>query len=117
MARESSEQAAQRPGIVMPYPMARWHVFQGDTNDCGPHCVAIITNTLYGAHRVHPEDIALDLNRRGFPDRIPGWATMPWGLVGVLKRQGLQARWRKGLSTGALYENLSLGRPTIVIVG
>jgi len=75
------------------------------------------SNTLYEAPLVNAVALAEELNRRGFPQRIPGWATLPWGVVAALRRLGLHARWRVGASLGRLFANLDQNCITIVIVG
>ena len=99
------------------YPLARYHVHQRNSNDCGPYCVAMVTNTLYAGPFVNAAALAEELNRRGFPERIPGWATLPWGVVASLRRLGLRARWRLGASLKQLFTNLRQDCITIVIVG
>lgn len=99
------------------YPLARYHVHQRDSNDCGPYCVAMVTNTLYAGPFVNAAILAEELNRRGFPERIPGWATLPWGVAASLRRLGLRTRWRLGASLKQLFTNLRQDCITIVIVG
>lgn len=103
--------------IELPLPVARYHVHQRDTNDCGPYCVAMVSNALYGAPLVNAALLAEELDRRGFPERIPGWATLPWGAVASLRRLGLRARWRAGASLKRLFVNLRQNCLAIVIVG
>ncbi len=103
--------------IELAFPVARYHVHQGDTNDCGPYCVAMVTNALYGMPLVDAAALAEELNHRGFPERIPGWATLPWGTVVSLRRLGLRARWRVGTSLKRLFANLYQNCLTLVIVG
>ncbi len=103
--------------IALSSPVARYHVYQGDSNDCGPYCVAMATNTLYEGPLVSAAILSEALNRRGFPERIPGWATLPWGVVASLRRLGLGARWRVGTSLKRLFVNLRRNCITIVIVG
>lgn len=95
----------------------KWHIYQGNTNDCGPFCVTIVANGLYRAPLVNAHALAEELSRRGFPDRIPGWATLPWGMVRSLRTLGLEARWRFGVSFKRLFDNLRGAMVTIVIVG
>jgi len=103
--------------IKLSHAIARFHIYQRDTNDCGPYCVAMVTNALYGARFVHAEVLAEELSRRGFPERIPGWATMPWGIVAQLRRLGLRARWRVGAPFSDVFANLRQDLVTIVIEG
>lgn len=99
------------------FALDAWHVYQGKTNDCGPYCVTIVTNGVYGARLVNEKALAEELSHRGFPDRIPGWATLPWGMVRSLRTLGLAARWRFGVSFEQLFGNLRNGITTIVIIG
>ncbi len=103
--------------LRLAHPVARYHVYQGETNDCGPYCVAIVSNTLYRAHLVHADLLADELSRRGLPDRIPHWATTPWGVVSALRRLGLRAHWRLGQRMARLFTNLREDRMTIVVIG
>ncbi|MGC9394367.1 MAG: hypothetical protein ACP5J4_05885 [Anaerolineae bacterium] len=103
--------------VELSFQVARYHVHQRDMNDCGPYCVAMVTNTLYGAPFVNAEALSEELNSRGFPERIPDWATLPWGVVASLRRLGLRARWRPGTSLRRLFNNLRQDRMTIVLIG
>ena len=103
--------------IELPYPVARYHVHQRDSNDCGPYCVAMVANALYEGPFVNAAMLAAELDQRGFPERIPGWATLPWGAVASLRRLGLRARWRVGTSLKRLFVDLHQNCMTIVIVG
>jgi len=103
--------------VELSLPVARFHVHQRDSNDCGPYCVAMVTNTLYEGPFVNAAALAADLDQRGFPERIPGWATLPWGIVASLRRLGLRARWRVAASLKRLFANLRQNCLTIVIIG
>ncbi len=103
--------------VALSYPLARFHVHQGETNDCGPYCVAIVVNGLYGALLVHADVLAGELDRRGLPERFPGWLTPPWSLVAILRRLGLRARWRVGVRLTRLFDNLCADRISIVVLG
>jgi len=103
--------------VKLSLPVEQYHVFQRDSNDCGPYCVAMVTNALYGASFVNAEALSEELNQRGFPERISGWATLPWGIVGSLRRLGLHARWYLGASLRRLFDNLQQDRITIVMIG
>jgi len=98
-------------------PVARFHVHQRDSNDCGPYCVAMVANTLYEGPFVNAAALAHELDRRGLPERFPGWATLPWGAVASLRRMGLHARWHVGTSLKRLFANLRQNCLTIVIIG
>jgi hypothetical protein len=103
--------------VKLSFPVEDYHVCQRDSNDCGPYCVAMVTNTLYEGPFVNAEALSEELNRRGFPERIPDWATLPWGVVASLRRLGLRARWRVGASLQRLFTNLQQDRITIVMIG
>lgn len=112
MKTETPEQV-----IELSYPLARFHAYQGNTNDCGSYCIAMVTNALYCAPLVNAAVLADELNRRGLPDRIPGWVLFPWGLVGMFRRLGLRARWRFGVRLPRLFDNLRQNLIAIVILG
>ena len=101
----------------MPHPLPDWHQWQGRTNDCGPFSAAIVTNALLDAHAVDGALMAESMTGRAIPERIPNWATFPWGVVRALRRMAVRARWRVGASPSRLVRNLDEGRTTIVIVG
>lgn len=111
-------------------PLPDWHVYQGDTNDCGPFCATIAVNalreeavadadTLARALEQAPEDESIGQSWRAklLPARIKGWATFPWGLAYALRSMGFESRWRVGASSDRLRDNLDKGLTTIVIVG
>ena len=104
-------------------PLPKWHVNQGNSNDCGPFCVTILANGIRDANIVNPEKLAREmeseLKQRKYilPQRIKGWATFPWGVVNALRGLGLQARWRAGASIDHLLQNLDEDRPTVVVIG
>jgi hypothetical protein len=103
--------------VNLTHDFKTWHSYQGTSNDCGPYCVTMVSNGLYRAPLVSAAALAEELSHRGLPDRIPGWATLPWGVVGALRRLGLQARWRFGMSFQHLFDNLRGDVTTIVIIG
>jgi hypothetical protein len=88
----------------------RYHVPQGDTNDCGPHVTAMAINFCQGSYIVDAATLAREMNRprigRRFPPlvvrRVPDWATFPWGIADVLRQHGLQSSWRIGASEDQL---------------
>lgn len=104
-------------------PIPKWHVNQGNSNDCGPFCVTMIANGMRNANVINPERLAREMEtelseqRYLIPQRIKGWATFPWGVVNALRRLGFQARWRVGASLEYIQQNLDRDRPTVVIVG
>jgi hypothetical protein len=98
------------------------HQFQGLSNDCGPFCAAIVSNALKGTS-LWGDELAIEMNkpyRWGFipiPRRIFHWATFPWGVVNVLKSNGLAARWKMFKRAKDLQENLGNGIVPVVIIG
>jgi hypothetical protein len=104
-------------------PVPKWHVNQGDSNDCGPFCVTMLVNGIRDANIVNPVQLAREMEagsgerRYLLPQRIKGWATFPWGVVNALRRMGLQARWRAGASLERLQQNVDEDRPTVVVIG
>lgn len=103
--------------VKLAHPLERWHVYQGQSNNCGPTCVSIVGNALRDEGVVEAQSLAAEMDRRGFPDRIPGWATFPWALAGEFRRLGLQSRWRIALAEARLLQNLHTGIATVVILG
>lgn len=105
------------------HPLPKWHRHQGSSNDCGPYSAMIVANGLQDAPVVDADVLARAMEGppavRGslIPERIPGWATFPWGVVRALRRAGYRARWRIAVPVRELYANLNRQRPTIVIVG
>ena len=104
-------------------PLPKWQRQQGDSNDCGPYSVMIVTNGLRDAPVVDGDALARRMEgppgtrRSLLPLRIKGWATFPWGVATALRQQGLRARWRVWSSFRTLWANLNRGWPTIVLVG
>lgn len=105
--------------LISPYALGEWHVYQGATNDCGPYCAALAANTLLASPALDPVALARRMARpaRLLPDRIPGWATFPWGVTRVLRGLGLRARWQLGARPADLRAQLARGSVTIVMVG
>ncbi len=79
-----------------------YHIDQGDSNDCGPHVVAMAVNFWLGANTLDAATAGREMNRPrvgiGFPPlvlrRVPNWATLPWGIVDMLRAYHIPARWR-----------------------
>ena len=44
--------------VKLSFPVERYHVCQRDSNDCGPYCVAMVTNTLYEGPFVSAEALS-----------------------------------------------------------
>jgi len=107
-------------------PVYRYHQYQGSTNDCGPTSLAIAANALLGEERFQGPRVSQDMNGlvfelRPFPhfvvQRIPNWATFPWGIAHYLRKHGIAARWLPLGREGRLHHNLLANQITLVIVG
>lgn len=102
-----------------------YHVWQRDTNDCGPHVVAMAINFWRGNDERDATAIAQEMNRPrvgvDFPPlvvrRIPNWATFPWGMVDMLRLHGIPARWRFLASEDHLFRALDQNRLVMPIYG
>lgn len=98
------------------------HQFQGKLNDCGPFAAAIIMNAILNLD-LNGTNLALGMNHIRWHGllpvirRIPKWATFPWGVVDVLRENGLSANWKCCGQTSNLFANLLEDKITIVIVG
>ena len=98
------------------------HRYQGDSNDCGPYVVTTIVNALQGLH-LEPAQVAEAMNqpawrgRRPVVRRVPGWASFPWGLVDILGRFGLTARWRARARVAELVPALEQGWVLVPFLG
>lgn len=98
------------------------HQYQGQTNDCGPYCLAITTTTLNSIGAKGAE-VADDLNRVRWNSilptlrRIPGNATLPWGMQDGFRQRGLIATWRIFTPMQVLQDRLPLDNVLVVING
>jgi hypothetical protein len=105
--------------------IASTHLFQGDTDDCGPHVVTMAVNFWHGEDRLNAPDVARTMNQPrvgvGFPPlvirRIPNWATFPWGMADMLRLHGIPARWRLLASEDHLHRALRENRLLMPIYG
>ena len=97
-------------------PLPKWHVNQGNSNDCGPFCATIVANGIRDANIINPERLARQMeggpDQRHYllPQRIKGWATFPWGVANALRSMGFKARWRVGSSFKRLQQNVDADR-------
>ncbi|HNT73393.1 MAG TPA: C39 family peptidase [Anaerolineae bacterium] len=107
-------------------PVYRYHQHQGETNDCGPTCLAMAANARLGEARFLGAAVAQEMNRwrpsarpklQMTPPRIRRWATFPWGIVQYLRDHGIAARWAVGGTLERLRRNLLDDRITLVIIG
>lgn len=98
------------------------HQYQGQTNDCGPYCAAITASVL----KQNPfEGSAFANNLRAFRwkgilpilQRVPNWATLPWGITYLLRDSNLEANWKPFSSQINLFANLPKNLIQIVIIG
>lgn len=102
-----------------------YHVWQRDTNDCGPHVVTMAINFWRGSEIRAAHVVAQEMNRLrigvGFPPlvvrRIPNWATFPWGIADMLRQHGIPARWRFLAGEAALFRALEENRLVMPIYG
>jgi hypothetical protein len=98
------------------------HQFQGNSNDCGPFCAAILLNAFKQLD-VSGAELAKQMNRlvwNGvFPKirRIPGWATFPWGIVDVLKEAEFESHWQMFKSISDIYPLITKPVITVVVIG
>lgn len=98
------------------------HQFQGQSNDCGPYCTAVLVNLLKGTN-LDGETIGQKMNKVAWNgplpvvQRIKNWATFPWGVVHQLKSYGISARWQAFTNPNLLFANLVQNIHTIVIIG
>ncbi len=106
-------------------PLEAHHQFQGATNDCAPFTTAMVIGAILG-RPVDGRQLAAQMNRprwRWGPlphpviRRIPNWATFPWGVVDILRLNGIRARWRFGASEADLFLALEQDRIAMPIVG
>lgn len=107
-------------------PVYRYHQHQGETNDCGPTCLAMAANARLGEARFVGAAVAQEMNRwrpaarprlQMTPPRIRRWATFPWGIVRYLRDHGIAARWAVGGTLERLQRNLADDRITLVVIG
>ncbi|MBM4424281.1 MAG: hypothetical protein FJ030_12995 [Chloroflexi bacterium] len=107
-------------------PLAKYHQFQGSTNDCAPHTIAIVVNAYRGETLLEGDNVAKQMNRprlrlaplpRLVVRRIPNWATFPWGIVDELAEFGIRARWRLNATSADLQRALDEGRMPMPIIG
>lgn len=110
---------------MTPPPLAQYHQYQGRSNDCAPHTIAIGVNAIRGQALLQAEEVAKLMNkprwRLGLMPlvirRIPNWATFPWGMVDVFRDYGVRARWRWGANPTDLQKALDDGRVAMPIIG
>lgn len=94
---------------------------QGQSNDCAPYTIATLLNGLRGVEVKGPK-LAREMDRpvwrgpRFVVRRIPNWATFPWGMVDVLRSNGLQASWRILANPYHLLSSLPKGRLILPIL-
>jgi hypothetical protein len=107
-------------------PVYRYHQHQGETNDCGPTCLAMAANARLNEARFVGATVAQEMNHwrlRARPrpqlvaHRIPHWATFPWGIVQYLRDHGIAARWALGGTLERLQRNVQDDWITLVLIG
>lgn len=98
------------------------HQYQGQSNDCGPYCTAILLNYMRKTD-IRGEQLGELMNKiawKGiFPviQRIKNWATFPWGVCEQFRAHGVKARWRVFTRPEILLSNLVRNIHTILIIG
>ncbi len=99
--------------------VCRYHLYQGDGNDCGPYSIAMAVNLYHRMPRfVLGQDVARWMNHYPLLARIPDWATMPWGVPFTLRNHfGIPAHLSIWASESDLRYNLNLNRIALVITG
>ena len=75
------------------------HLFQAQSNNCGPFCAAMVINMVKGSH-IDGNDLAQSMNRPRFNlfypiiRRIPDFATFPWGITDTLAENNILSTWK-----------------------
>jgi hypothetical protein len=98
------------------------HVCQGQSNDCGPFSAAFVINSLTSTP-VNPTALAREMDRIAWRGclpilrRIPSWATFPWGVADILRRNGVPAHWIPFFTPEKLIAVLQNGQIPILFVG
>jgi hypothetical protein len=111
-----TESNLPRPHYRAATDLYLWHQYQGqDTNDCAAYCVAIAANALLGRAQFDGAEVAREME--GHLHKIPGWATLPWGISAYLQSKHIPARLCWLTSVDTLLLNLKENRTTIVILG
>ena len=96
------------------------HQFQGQTNNCGPFCTAMVINTIHDS-QLTGQQVAEKLNDpRQKPwyqplRRIPDSATFPWGITAYLADHGINAQWRMFVPIIQLADYLNQGKLIIIL--
>ena len=113
---QPNESKLTQPHYHLAADLYRWHQYQGqDTNDCAAYCVAIVANALLGRAQFDGAEVAREMEAHW--QKIPGWATLPWGISACLKSKQIPARLRWLASVEMLLRNLRENRTTIVVLG
>lgn len=96
--------------------------WQGQTNNCGPFTTATVLKAVKGID-INGSQLADLMNKpvlRGWRlviRRVPNSATFPWGMVDVLRENGLNARWQLFAREEHLHQGLEQGRLLMPIIG
>ena len=75
------------------------HLYQAQSNNCGPFCTAMVINLIKGLH-IDGNDLAQSMNHPRFNfflpmiRRIPDYATFPWGITDSLAENGIISSWK-----------------------
>lgn len=98
------------------------HLYQRDSQDCGPYSVAMILNSLLMTDH-DPHELALEMNKVRWRFilpvflRVKNWATFPWGISTMLREKGLQSKIHYFSNTNDLINDIGADKLQIVIVG
>jgi len=110
--------------ISTPYlkSLLQAHHCQGKTNDCGPFSVAIVLRAL-NLTGLEGSKLGKQMNAIRWwgilptLQRIPNWATFPWGVTNVIHNFGLSVTWNAFQTDSALIRTLRQGSIPITIIG
>ena len=98
------------------------HHCQGKSNDCGPFSAAIVLRALQLTD-IEGSKLGQQMNAIRWQgilpalQRIPNWATFPWGVVHALQDFGLQTQWSPFQTDSALIRTLRQGMIPILVIG
>jgi len=101
--------------------LQKFHQPQGQTNHCGPYAIATIL-PLFGITGISGEYLAAHFNRLSsgigsiLPARIHNNATFPWGMVDILKRYQIHARWEILCKRDLLLSRINTNQIQIVLI-
>jgi hypothetical protein len=122
-----AEDSLEKPQDHCKTDLFLWHQYQGDgTNDCAPFSIAIAGNAFLNRPQFEGFKVAREMERVTFVTspvphltlrKIPGLASLPWGVSGYLQSKNIPARLNWFASVDHLLHNIQEDRFTIVILG